>query len=157
MGTKSVMSVPPIPTTPDGATPNSVDKMALKLHREYERNSSLFHLLYYATRLIAGLSAAILPFVVRSHPLPATILSVTIIVCVVVDTVFDPKSNYALYNRATCLLALAEAKVANLGDKYNELLAAIVAIETDRTSNLKELQEVLKAIQQQQQPAGQHT
>jgi hypothetical protein len=60
-------------------------------HKEYHAAAKRYRLLYYGTRLIGGLCAGILPFVVYSSPSAATALSVAIVVVTVFDVVFNPK------------------------------------------------------------------
>jgi hypothetical protein len=132
----------------EAATPSLADKLIRDKHREYYRNSSTYRIMYYATRFLAGLSAGVLPFLVWSRPLAATILSGIIVVCFVGDAVFDPRSKWKLYSSATDLLTIAELKANGQYEKSKEMLDIIVATECDALAHLKGLDEVLSAIEQ---------
>src|SRR3712207_5228758 len=88
----------------------SVEEFLWKKYREYARGATIHRVLYYALRLTAGLSAAVLPFVVSSYAGLATGLSVSIIIATTLDTVFNPKDHWALYSKATDLMTIAFLK-----------------------------------------------
>lgn len=62
-----------------------------KKHGNHYRAARIYKGLYYGTRLVGGLCAGILPFVVYSIPGVATGLSVAIVVVTVLDMVFNPQ------------------------------------------------------------------
>lgn len=125
-------------------------KIVRDKYRSYLRGSRLFRTLYYITRLFAALSAGLLPFVVGTIPLLATVLSIVIVLSIVTDTVFDPKSKWALYSKATDLLAIAEIKLRGEYDRYKEALEILLVTEQQALAGLKELEEILKKVQQPQ-------
>lgn len=126
--------------------------LAIRLIRDkyqgYLRGSRLHRILYVATRLLAGLSAALLPFVVGTMPVVATSLSAVVVICIVIDTVFDPKGKWALYSRATDLLAIAELKRRGEYDDYKAALEILLTTEQQALSGLKGLEEVLSKVEQ---------
>ena len=132
--------------------------LAIMLIREkyqnYLRGSHLHRVLYIVTRLLAGLSAALLPFVVGTMPIVATSLSAIVVICIVIDTVFDPKGKWALYSRATDLLAVAELKRRGEYDQYKAAFEILLTTEQQALSGLKGLEEVLSRVEQGKKPAA---
>lgn len=121
-------------------------------YQDYLRGSRWHKVLYYLTRLLAGLSAVLLPFVVGTMPIVATSLSAAVLFCIVVDMVFDPKTKWALYSRATDLLAIAELKRRGEYDKYKDALEVLLTTEQQKLSGLKELEDVLRKVEQGKKP-----
>ncbi len=97
--------IPPdeIGKDPEAGSPPLAAQIMREKYREYQSGSKRYRFLYYSIRLLAGLSAALLPFVIGSLQVVATVLSAVVIVCTVFDIVLDPKSKWALYSRATDL------------------------------------------------------
>jgi uncharacterized protein DUF4231 len=114
--------------------------------REYTRNSRRHRRLYYSTRLMAGLAAALLPFVVGQHPTAATVLSVIVAVTVVLDVTLDPKGRWQLYSKASDLLAIARLKASGDYDRYKDELEILLATETQKLERLVDLESVLKKV-----------
>lgn len=137
------ISVPITLPTPSGP----IEQILLDKHQEYLDKAKVNKTFYYATRLIAGLSAAFLPFVVSSYPSVAIVLSIIVAAITVVDTVFDFGSSWARYSRATDLLAMAELKMNGEYKKYKELLEIIMATEQNMVSNLQNLEDILGKVQ----------
>lgn len=115
-----------------------------KKHDEYYRLARRFRFLYYSTRLAAGLSAGVLPFVISSMPGVATVLSIVVVVITVVDTVFSPKERWKTYSRATDLLYVAQLKKAGKFDEFEEALKIILTTEEQQTFQLLGLDEVIE-------------
>jgi hypothetical protein len=116
-------------------------------HASYYKAGLYYRFLYYATRLLAGLCAAILPFVVSSMPAVATGLSITIVVVTVFDTVFNPKEKWKTMSRATDLLYVAELKRQGKYEEFKEALTIILSAEEQQMLQLLGLDEVIKKTQ----------
>ncbi len=125
-----------------------VEKLIKDKHLEYNRKAGRYACLYYFTRLTAGLSAGVLPFVVRSFPDVAMMLSVTVVIAIVFDFVFNPKDRWALFSQASNLLALAELKARGEYDDYKDLLDIITRTEGSKLSRLTDINDLVKTIEQ---------
>ncbi len=132
---------------PAADSPPLAAQIMREKYKEYQRGSKRHKLLYYTFRLAAGLSAALLPFVIGHLPVVATVLSVVVVVCTVFDIVLDPKSKWALYSRATDLLSMAELKRRGEYDKYKDALEVLLATEHQALAGLKDLEDVLKKVE----------
>src|SRR6266508_4411916 len=93
------------------------EKLIYDKHQEYARSARWNRRLYYTTRVVAGLCAGFLPFVVGSAPSVATLLSIVIVVVTVFDLVFSPKDKWQLFSRAADLLAIESLRKAG---EYDE-------------------------------------
>lgn len=105
-------------------------------HDEYFRSAKRYQTVYYMTRICAGLSAGILPFLVRSSPNAAIFFSVLIVVATVADSVFAPKDLWSLYSKATDLLATAQLKRSG---RYEKWEADLKIIEETESAALRRL------------------
>jgi hypothetical protein len=152
----SVVPLPSAATPPptDGGPSYAAQVIAQK-HAQYRTASRWYRCLYYATRLVAGLAAVAIPFTLGHSQTAATTCAIIVAVCTVFDTVFDPKSRWQRYSRATDLLAIAELKRRNEYDRYKDELEVAVATEAANVEKLENLQAVLKQIQERPQAATQ--
>lgn len=126
---------------------NYAETLIEEKHLEYIRKGKTFRLFYYITRLLVGFSAGILPFVIRSHPTYAVLLSVTIIFATVVDLVFNPKAKWALYSRTTDYLTVIRIKLSGDYETYKEAIDLILESESKHLDMLIPLKEVLSESQ----------
>lgn len=125
---------------------DSVIKLITSIHKKYLWFSRVNVCLYYATRFIAGLCSALVPFVVNQQPSVATVLAITVTISIVIDAVFKPGERWQLYSKATDLLTIAEIKLAGNYDKYKELLDIIVSTESVKLARLADLKEILERV-----------
>jgi hypothetical protein len=116
-------------------------------HKAYYWCAKQYRRLYYLTRLCAGLSAGLLPFVVRESPSTAIVLSILIVLATVVDAVFTPKDHWVLYAKATDLLAAEQLKASG---QYEQYKAALRTIEETEAAALKQLAGIRNLIEQGQ-------
>ena len=112
-------------------------------HQEYYKAGKRYQFLYYFTRLLGGLCAGILPFVVHSAPAVATGLSVVIVVVTVFDTVFNPKERWKTNSRASDLLFVAQLKKQGRYEELKEALTIILSTEQQQMLQLLGLDEVI--------------
>lgn len=129
------------------------DELVDGKHREYVTKARLFARLYYGSRLLAGLSAAMLPFVVKGQPAVATVLAATIAVVTVVDLVFSPREKWTTFSRATDLIVLARLKATGEFQRHREAFQVILEAEAANLGQLKDLDELLRRINQPAAPA----
>ena len=122
----------------------SPGKRIRQKHQEYYDAGVRYRFLYYSTRIIGGLAAGILPFVVYPSPAVATGLSIVIVVMTVVDTVFAPKENWKTNSRASDLLYIADLKKDGKYKEYKEQLDIILSKEDQQMLQLLGLDEVIK-------------
>jgi len=122
------------------------EQLVEEKHLEYLKKAGWYSRFYYATRLLAGLSAALLPFIVRTDPFWSTTLSVIIVVITVLDLVFSPKDRWALHSKATDLITLAKVKATGEYDKYQEVLNVITQTETANLQQLINLDDLVSKI-----------
>lgn len=113
-------------------------------HEDYTKACIRYRSLYYITRLCAGLSAGILPFVVHSRPNIAIALSIAVVAATVLDSVFNPKDKWKTFSRATDLLAIARLKAAGEYDQYANQLSILSATENAHLQQLVNLDEMLE-------------
>ena len=125
----------------------AVQDLVREKHAAYYRAGIYYKFLYYGTRLVAGLCAGILPFVVSSMPAVATGLSITIVVVTIFDTVFNPKEKWKTMSRATDLLYVAELKRQGKYEEFKEALTVILSAEEQQMLQLLGLDEVIKKAQ----------
>jgi hypothetical protein len=136
-------------TDPQSATmpsPSDARELIRQKHGEYQKNARRNQQLYYTTRLVAGLSAGLLAFVVSSYPTVATVLAILIVVATVMDYTLDPKGNWELYSKATDLLAIGELKARGEYDQAKEQLDVLLATETRKLESLVDLENLLNKI-----------
>ena len=114
-----------------------VDHLINDKHKEYVTKAIFYSALYYTTRVVAGLSAALLPFIVGHSQLWATILAIVVAVVTVFDSVFAPKDRWALYSKATDLLALATIRAQGTYDKNKDAIDTILQTESANLQTLR--------------------
>ena len=131
------------------------DELVDRKHREYVGKARLFAMLYYGSRLLAGLSAAMLPFVVNAQPAVATALAATIAVVTVVDLVFSPREKWTVFSKATDLIVLARLKASGEYDRHREAFQVILEAEAANLGQLKDLDELLRRINEPAVPTPQ--
>lgn len=112
--------------------------------RTYLKLSRRYRLIYFATRLLAGLAAGSLPFVV-GHPTAATSCAVVVMVATVVDLVVNPGRHWGLYSRATDSLTMAATKLAGIGGDHASLLRIVERTEAATTADLQDISAVIAA------------
>jgi len=110
--------------------------------REYYLSARLYRWTYYFTRTLTALSSAILPFFVNNNHLVTTILALIIVLCVAIDAVFDPKSNYRILSKATDILTIANLKQKGEYEKYKAQLDILVDVEEKKLEKLVDLEAV---------------
>ncbi|MDQ8205385.1 DUF4231 domain-containing protein [Pelagicoccus sp. SDUM812003] len=120
------------------------ERLIEKKHEDYTKACIRYRNLYYFTRLCAGLSAGILPFVVHSSPNIAIGLSIAVVVATVLDSVFNPKDKWKTFSRATDLLAIARLKASGEYDKYANQLSILAATENAHLEQLVNLDEIIE-------------
>ena len=118
----------------------------LKKHKEYYRAAKKYRTLYYATRIIAGLFAGILPFVIRTRPNVATGLSIGIVIATLIDNIWRPKERWKYLSRATDLLYVAQLKKNGKYEEFKEQLEIIMSTEDHEMLELLEIDDVMKNI-----------
>lgn len=122
------------------------EELVEEKHREYLKKAKLYSIIYYAIRLMAGLSAALLPFTIRTSVLWSTIFSVIIVVVTVLDLVFAPKDRWVLYSKSTDLLAVAKIKARGDYEEHKEVLEIITQTETANLQQLINLDDLVSKI-----------
>jgi hypothetical protein len=113
-------------------------------HNEYYLASRRYKILYYATRLVGGLCAGILPFVVYTAPAVATGLAIAIVVVTVCDSVFSPKERWKTNSRASDLLYVADLKKNGKYKEFEEALNIIITTEDEQMLQLLGLVVVMR-------------
>jgi hypothetical protein len=124
--------------------PNRAEWLVQTKHDEYAKLSRRYRSLYYLLRLSAGLSAALLPFVVSSVPSCASVLSIIIVVTTVIDMIFSPKDRWKLYSRTADLLTMERLKRSGEYQGYESLLSLLTTTESAKLEDLVTLEEVTK-------------
>jgi hypothetical protein len=130
----------------DKATISPAEALVASKHREYNRKAWFYSFVYYLIRLVAGLSAGLLPFVVSSNPKPATALSILVVVATVVDITLNPQDRWKLFSRASDLLALSRLRLSGQYEGYREVLNILAATESANLEHLVSLDELLNKI-----------
>ena len=133
-----------LPTPKPGSSP--AELIIASKHAEYSRAANLYRTLYYSTRVLAGLSAGLLPFVVSAHPDYALALSIVVVVCTVIDLVFGVKDRWMLMSKAADLLAVERLRLSGNYDKYKDALAVLTMTESAKFDRLPDLDTVLKKV-----------
>lgn len=128
------------PTEPDEDPRDRIRKK----HNEYYAAARLYRLLYYTTRLVAGLCAGILPFVISTAPAVAISLSIAIVIATVLDTVFVPRERWKSLSRATDLLYVADLKKQGKFEEFAESLKIILTTEDEQMLELLGLDDVIQ-------------
>jgi hypothetical protein len=126
-------------------------------HASYAKKAELFKNLSYGFRVSAGLSAALLPFIVAYSQIAATGLAVIVAVVTVLDTVFVPKDKWKIYSRASDRLWVEQVRARGEYDKYKNHIDEILKTEAADLELLTGLQEMLDQIKKQQPPAEKRT
>jgi hypothetical protein len=119
-------------------------------HSEYGRKATRYCVLYYVVRLSAGLSAALLPFVVSQSPILATNLSIVVVIATVMDFVFNPKDKWKLFSRATDLIMLGRLRLSGEYEANKELLNVLAATENANLEQLVNLDDLLEKVKKNQ-------
>lgn len=126
--------------------PSEAELLINSKHDEYNARCKKYRILYYVTRLAAGLGAALLPFFVSANPRVATGLSLLVLIAVVFDQVFNPKDKWALYSKATDLLMKARLRAQGQYEKHGESLKILEQIEDATLANLSSVEELLAKV-----------
>ena len=121
----------------------SAEELIEEKHEEYVKKAKLYSYFYYATRLIAGLSAALLPFTVRSSVQWSTAFSIAIVVTTILDLTFSPKDRWITHSKATDLLTIAKLKAEGKYDKYKEPLDIIAQTESAKLQRLADIDDLV--------------
>jgi hypothetical protein len=140
---------------PPGSNLDVATLTAKRYHVNLERfadGSAVYRALYVLTRLVAGLSAGLLPFVVSSWPRISLALSVCIVVAVVLDRVFTPRTNLELNLVAEQkLLELINVKLLDEELRSKLFCEIVTNFNNGRLKNLTEMEFVMSKIQIQAQ------
>jgi hypothetical protein len=132
-------------------TTSPVGKLVEEKHIEYVEKAKRYAVFYYTTRLLAGLSAAILPFIVGRTGTQglSTALSIIIIIVTVFDLVFSPKDRWALFSKATDLLTVAKVKALDEAEyaKYKEALDTLLNTESANLAQVINLNDLVSKIE----------
>jgi Protein of unknown function (DUF4231) len=123
---------------------NRAEVLVQTKHDEYAKLCRRYRFLYYLLRLLAGLSAALLPFVVSSVPTIATALSIIIVITTVIDMIFNPRDRWKLYSRAADLLTIERLKRSGEYLGYESLLSLLTTTESAKLESLVTLEDVTK-------------
>lgn len=123
-------------------------KLIAKKIDEYLLKAKLFKWVYYSTRLLIALASGLIPFVINSNQKLATALAITVVISVVVDTVFDPKNNWKSYSRASDLLGIAYLKKNGDYQEYEEQLEILVSTEYKVLDNLVDLDDIRRKMKE---------
>ena len=145
-----IKSMPPI--APDE---NPKDRI-WKKHYEYYAAAKRYRLLYYTTRLVAGLCAGILPFVISPAPAVAISLSIAIVVATLIDNVFVPRERWRSLSRATDLLYVAYLKKQGKYEEFAESLKIILTTEDQQMLELLGLDDVIRKAKESAETALTH-
>jgi len=121
-------------------------RLIAKKHDEYVKLSRRFRLLYYVTRICAVIPAAMLPFLIGGNAILAKSLSIAIALATAVDVIFDPKTRWGNYSRATDRLAVAELKRRGEYESHKEGLDIIAEAEASSVGVNKDIDELLRRI-----------
>ncbi|HJZ55435.1 MAG TPA: hypothetical protein VKE74_10775 [Gemmataceae bacterium] len=129
-----------------GTPSDALEELVRVKVREYVQGIRLYKYMYYLIRLTAGLSAAVLPFVIASQRSVAIGLSLTIVVTTVVDLVLNPKGKWRLYSQATDRLTLEMLRKKGVYEENKGLVEAILNTETALISELLNLKTLLDSV-----------
>lgn len=121
-------------------------------HAALAHTARLYRWLYHATRLVAGLSAGLLPFVVSQNAILASALSIIVVVAVVVDTVFNPKERAKSLTIACHLLYIADLKRQGRYEDFKESLDVFMNAEEAR--ELQGIMQIVNKVEQVDQSNG---
>lgn len=128
--------------------PGPVVGLIERKHAEYIRHAVTFRWVYFATRLAAGLSAALIPFMLGRYDEIATGLSVTVAIATVVDLVFAPKDRWTLYSKASDLLTVAKIRaLGHYDDASRELIEVLLSTESAALQQVMNLDEMVRQIE----------
>ena len=116
-------------------------------HIHYNSLCNWYRLLYYVTRLVAGLCAGLLPFFVSASARTATALSIATLATIVFDSVFNPRGKWQLYSKATDLLMIARLKAIGEYDQYEESLKILQEVERESVRDLSGMKEFLDRLE----------
>lgn len=115
---------------------------------EYVRGAKVNRALYYALRLLAGVSAALLPFVISSYPAIATGLSICVVVVTVIDLIFNPKDRWKLYSQGSDLLTIFLLKKTGDYKAYKEAIDVLLKTENIKLDRLVDMKELIDSAQE---------
>jgi hypothetical protein len=116
-------------------------------HKEYYTAARRYRAMYYITRLGAGLSAGLLPFVVTAYPVGASALAVAVVIFTVVDAVFRPQDKWRTLSQATDMLYVARLKVEGKYKELKDFVDIILTTEERHTLDLVGLEQLVKKAQ----------
>ena len=116
--------------------------------KEYTLKADLYYKSYYLTRIVGGLSAGLLPFVIAKYNNIAIGLSITIVVVTVFDTIFNPRSKSILFSKGSDYLTLERLKATGEYVQYKEMFEIIKRTESKELGFLLDLKEVVNKAQE---------
>jgi len=135
----------PVAPLEKGQAP-SVEHLVHDKHCEYYRKAVFFSIFYYMSRLSVGISAVLLPFVLRTSQYWATVLSIIVLIMTVLDQVFAPKEKWVLYSKATDMFAVARFKAKGQYEENKDLVDLITQTETGKLQQLVGLSELIAKV-----------
>jgi hypothetical protein len=113
--------------------------------QEYRRSARIYSIIYYSTRLCLGLSAGMLPFVLRVSVSFSTALAILIVTATVVDSSFSLRERSSVFSRASRLLDEAIVRTSVPGGQANEAWASL-ELEASQVDNMTGVRSVLQRI-----------
>jgi hypothetical protein len=112
----------------------------------YNRRAAVSRFAFYASRTWAGLAAGFLPFCLQSYPNLATGLSMSIVVAIVIESVYKPGEKWKLYSKASDLLTVAELQSKGQYENAKAMMDIIIATEGQALENLVGLDDLLQKV-----------
>jgi len=127
----------------------SIEDELNRKHAAYVKKAIFFKYLYYTTRIVAGLAAALLPFIVPYSQILSTIVAAIVAIVTVFDTVLVPRDKWKLFSRTSDQLWLRQVQERGEYEKYKDRIDEILRAEAEDLQALASLQDVLDQLKKQ--------
>jgi hypothetical protein len=118
-------------------------------HQKYADDAEFYKRAYYASRVLAGLGACLLPFIVPYSQIGATILAGIVAVVTVLDTIYVPRDQWKRCSMASNRLWVEEIRERGEYEKYKARIEEILRAESEELQLLIGLQQMLDQIKGQ--------
>lgn len=113
--------------------------------KQYYRAAIINKYLYYVTRLIVAICAAILPLIIKNNPDLAEIMSICIVISIAIDMVIKPKEKWARMSRNTDLLYLEMVRRKKSLDEFEKEIQIVLNAEDEEVLNLVDIRDIYRA------------
>jgi len=121
--------------------------------RRYYRYSWVYAMLFWLTRITAGLGGSLVPFLLGNHQSAAVVVSLGVALATALDSIVRPRDFWRLYSQACDMLKVERLKALGQYESQSAALEIVMATEASKFNHLPGFDEVLKAMREAREQA----